>query len=99
MIIENITHDPTHNMKNVKLMLDYDELRCITNSLYELARLAKDSNSDIKLDSKFDETRRNFIMLFSLTKQGCLPEFELRNMYNLLPSLPVLASEIKTDKE
>lgn len=59
--------------------LDYDELRCVNNALYELSRF-----DDVEKDDNFNDVRANFIELFALVKHGKIPEFELKHMYKLM---------------
>lgn len=59
--------------------LQYDELRCIHNSLYELSQL-----DEIKKDPKFDTVHKRMMELFTLLKHGYIPGFELDYMYELI---------------
>lgn len=63
----------------VTVTLDYEDLRCINNSLYELSRF-----DDVEKDNNFDIVRKRFIELFSLVKHGHIPEFELNLMHKLI---------------
>ncbi len=67
------------NSKFVTVTLDYKELRCINNSLYELSRF-----DDVEKDDNFDIVRTRFIELFALVKYGHIPEFELNLMHKLI---------------
>lgn len=64
---------------SVIVKLDYDELRCINNSLYELSRY-----DDLEKEDNFNDVRAKFIELFALVKHGKIPDFELKNMYKLM---------------
>ena len=64
------------NSKFVTITLDYEDLRCVTNSLYELSRF-----DDVEKDKNFDIVRKRFIELFALIKHGHIPEFELNLMH------------------
>lgn len=66
----------TKNFVIVKL--DYDELRCINNSLFELSRY-----DDLEKEDNLNDVRAKFIELFALVKHGKIPEFELKKMYEL----------------
>ena len=71
------------NTKNyVVVKLDYDELRCINNSLYELSRY-----DDLEKEDNLNDVRAKFIELFALVKHGKIPDFELKNMYKLMIKL------------
>ena len=65
--------------KFVTVTLDYDEVRCINNSLYELSEIA-----NIKREHDFDIVRKKFVELFALIKHGHIPAFELDIMHKLL---------------
>ena len=64
---------------SVIVKLDYDELRCINNSLYELSRY-----DDLEKEDNLNDVRAKFIELFALVKHGKIPDFELKNMYKLM---------------
>ena len=68
-----------HTGDSVIVKLDYDELRCINNSLYELSRY-----DDLEKDDNLNDVRAKFIELFALVKHGKIPEFELDLIYKLL---------------
>ncbi len=74
MIIRELNSDT----KSITVTFNYDECRCLCNSLYEVAQL------DIKKDKDFNSTYAKTIEMFSLVKHGMLPEFELRHIYNLI---------------
>lgn len=68
------------NTRNyVIVRLDYDELRCINNSLYELSRY-----DDLEKEDNLNDVRAKFIELFALVKHGMIPDFELKNMHKLM---------------
>lgn len=64
--------------KFATVTLDYDELRCLCNSMTQLDACKFDKDKDFK--NVYAKT----IELFSLVKHGMIPEFELKLMYNLL---------------
>lgn len=65
--------------RRVTVTLDYEDLRCVSNSLYELSKI-----DDVEKDKEFDIVRKRFIELFALVKHGHIPEFELKLMYELI---------------
>ena len=67
------------NSRFVTVTLDYENLRCVNNSLYELSRF-----DDVEKDKNFDIVRKRFIELFALIKHGHIPEFELNLMHKLI---------------
>ena len=67
------------NSKFVTVTLDYEDLSCVNNSLYELSRF-----DDVEKDNNFDIVRKKFIELFALVKHGHIPEFELNLMHKLI---------------
>ena len=67
------------NSRFVTVTLDYEDLRCVNNSLYELSRF-----DDVEKDKNFDIVRKRFIELFALIKHGHIPEFELNLMHKLI---------------
>ena len=75
MTIQNLERD---KFKSITVELDYDEIRCICNSLYNLYK-----NPNIKKEPNLNTVFKSFIELFSLVKHGCIPDFELTQMYNL----------------
>ena len=68
-----------HTGSFVIVKLDYDELRCINNSLYELSRY-----DDLEKEDNLNDVRAKFIELFALVKHGKIPEFELKKKYELV---------------
>jgi hypothetical protein len=78
--IMNIKSLEREKFRTVTVELVYDEIRCICNSLYELSK-----NPYMKKEQNFDDVYKSFIELFALIKHGCIPDFELKNMYDLLP--------------
>lgn len=67
------------NNKTATVTFDYDELRCLSNSLYEVSKF-----DDVKKDGNFNNVYAKVIELFALVKHCMIPEFELRMMYKLL---------------
>lgn len=67
------------NSKFATVTFDYDELRCLRNSLYEVSRF-----DDVKKDSNFNNVYAKIIELFALVKHCMIPEFELKLMCKLL---------------
>lgn len=65
--------------KYITVTLDYEDVRCVTNSLYELSK-----HNDIKKEGNFNLVRKRFIEMFALVKHGHIPEFELNLMHELL---------------
>lgn len=65
--------------KMVTVTLDYDELRCINNAMYQVSKF-----DDVEKDKNFNNVRAKIIELFALVKHGMIPEFELQWMYKLL---------------
>lgn len=78
MNIKNLERNK--NFKAALVELNYDEIRCICNSLYQLYEIPK-----IKKEENFNTVFKSFIELFALVKHGFIPDFELKNMYDLLP--------------
>ena len=67
------------NSKFATVTFDYDELRCLSNSLYEVSRF-----DDVEKDENFNNVYAKIMELFALVKHGKIPEFELKFMYKLL---------------
>ncbi len=67
------------NSKFVTVTLDYDEVRCLSNSLYEVSKF-----DDVEKEHNFNNVYAKIIELFSLVKHGKIPEFELKLIYKLL---------------
>lgn len=59
--------------------LSYDELRCLANSLYTLSTV-----QDTEKDSDFNAVRKSITEVFALVKHGHIPDFELKQMHDLL---------------
>lgn len=76
MNIKSLERD---KFKTVTVELDYDEIRCICNSLYEISKI-----SFMKKERDFNNVYKSFIELFALVKHGFIPDFELESMYKLL---------------
>lgn len=74
MIIKDLNTDNQF----VTVVLNYEELRCINNSLYQVSKFA-----DVEKDKNFNEVRAKIIELFALIKHGHIPDFELDLMYKL----------------
>ena len=75
MNIKSLERD---KFKTATVELNYDEIRCVCNSLYELSK-----NPNIEKEPNLNTVFKSFIGLFSLVKDGCIPDFELTQMYNL----------------
>ena len=65
--------------RTVTVELDYDELRCVNNALYELSRY-----DDLEKDHDFNLVRKRFMEVFTILKHGYIPAFELNIMHDLL---------------
>ena len=65
--------------KDVTVTLDYDELCCINNAMYQVSRF-----DDVEKDNNFNNVRAKIIELFALVKHGKIPEFELQTMFKLM---------------
>ena len=76
----NIKNLEREKFRTVTVELDYNEIRCVCNSLYELSK-----NPYIKKEHDFNNVYKSFIELFALVKHGFIPDFELVQMYSLLP--------------
>ena len=75
MVIRELTTDS----KFATVTLSYDEIRCISNSLYQLSEVEnKDKEFDLPL------MRAKMLELFSLVKHGMIPEFELGVIHDLI---------------
>ena len=66
------------NGRFATVTFDYDELRCLCNSLYGVSKF-----DDVEKDDNFNNVYAKIIELFALVKHGKIPEFELRKMYEL----------------
>lgn len=66
------------NMGSVTVSLNYNELKCINNSMYRLSKI-----DDVKKDENFNIVRARVIELFTLVKYGMIPAFELELIYKL----------------
>lgn len=65
--------------KFATVTLSYDEIRCLSNSLYQLSRVEdKDKEFDLQL------MNAKMLELFSLIKHGMIPEFELDVIHDLI---------------
>ena len=88
MNIQNLTRENSY--KGAIIELNYDEIRCICNSLYEISKI-----SFMKKERDFNNVYKSFIELFALVKHGFIPDFELESMYKLL----LQTSEERRDKK
>ena len=70
MLIKELS---TTNYKHAVVELSYDEIRCLSNSLYQICKA-----EDIDADYDVDLMHAKMLELFSLVKHGCIPEFELK---------------------
>ena len=60
------------------VMFDYDELRCLCNSMSQLA------SCKFEKDKDFNNVYAKTIELFCLVKHCMIPEFEMKEIYKLL---------------
>ena len=67
------------NSKFATVTFDYDELRCLCNSLYQVSEF-----DDVEKDKDFNNVYAKIIELFALVKHCKIPGFELKLMYKLL---------------
>lgn len=74
--------------KTVTVRIDYDELRCLNNALYQLSQF-----DDVEKDNNFDNVRKGIIELFTLIKHGHIPEFELNTMHHLIHKNDIILME------
>lgn len=75
MVIRELNTDT----KFATVTLSYDEIRCISNSLYQLSKVdEKDKEFDLQL------MNAKMLELFSLIKHGMIPEFELGIIHDLI---------------
>lgn len=77
MYIRNLNSEVRNGQATITL--NYDEIRCICNSLFRLSTV-----ENVEKESNFDKVRAGFITLFALVKHGMIPDFELQTMYNLI---------------
>jgi hypothetical protein len=66
------------NSKFATVTFNYDELRCLNNSMYQVSRF-----DDVEKDQEFNSVYAKVIELFALVKHGMIPDFELRLMCKL----------------
>lgn len=64
---------------SVTVTFNYDEIRCICNSLYALSQI-----EGVEKEKNFNQVRAMIIELFALVKHGTIPDFEVKCMYDLL---------------
>ena len=69
MLIKELS---TTNYKHAIVELSYDEIRCLSNSLYQICKA-----EDIDVDYDVDLMHAKMLELFSLLKHGFIPGFEL----------------------
>lgn len=69
MVIRELNTDG----KFATVTLSYDEIRCLSNSLYQICKA-----EDIDTDYDVDLMHAKILELFSLIKHGYIPEFELK---------------------
>lgn len=74
MLIKNLNT----TSRRATIELDYEDARCLVNSLYHLAQW-----DDVEKDENFNEVYANVTMLHALLKHQHIPEFELDIMYKL----------------
>ena len=65
--------------KFATVTFDYDELRCLCNSLYAVSEL-----DGVEKDKDFNNVYAKIIELFSLVKHCTIPAFEFKLIYKLL---------------
>ena len=70
MVIKELS---TTNYKHAVVELSYDEIRCLSNSLYQICKA-----EDIDADYDVDLMHAKMLELFSIVKHGYIPEFELK---------------------
>lgn len=70
MVIKELS---TTNYKHAVVELSYDEIRCLSNSLYQICKA-----EDIDADYDVDLMSAKMLELFSLVKHGYIPELELQ---------------------
>ena len=69
MVIKELS---TTNYKHAVVELSYDEIRCLSNSLYQICKA-----EDIDADYDAELMSAKMLELFCLVKHGHIPEFEL----------------------
>jgi hypothetical protein len=74
MLIRKIDTDS----QTATVTFDYDELRCLCNSMSQL------SSCKFEKDKDFNNVYAKTIELFSLVKHCMIPEFELKEICKLL---------------
>lgn len=68
----------------VTVTLSYDDVRCITNSLYQLLEVSKfKGDNPVELESHFNSVYGDMTQLFALIKHGKLCEDHIKTIYNL----------------
>lgn len=70
MLIKELS---TTGYKHAIVELSYDEIRCLSNSLYQICKA-----EDIDADYDVDLMSAKMLELFCLVKHGHIPEFELK---------------------
>ena len=76
MVIKELN---TTNYKHAVVELSYDEIRCLSNSLYQICKA-----EDIDADFDVELMSAKMLELFSLIKHGYIPEFELKCIHKHL---------------
>lgn len=78
MTIKEIIHKPELGIKQATITLDYDEIRDISNLIYEESK--KEEN--LKINS-FNKLRRDMFFLFDLVKNGCIDGACVKKLFDL----------------
>lgn len=65
--------------KYATVTFDYDELRCLLNSLHQVSKF-----DDVEKEKNFNDVYAKIIELFALVKHCQIPEFELKLIHKLL---------------
>ena len=79
MIIRNL-NNPERGNSSATITLNYDEIRCLCNSLYTLAEECDDKD----LQRNFNQVYADIIQLFALVKHGRLLDDQIESIYELL---------------
>lgn len=82
MLIRGISHYPERGTKTATVELTYDEIRDIKNALN---------------GSLYGDTNAKWFYLFEIVKNGCLDEWAINHLYNLIN--PGEISEDEDDEE
>lgn len=73
MLIREINHYPEMKTKSATVELTYDELRDISNALYECS----------KTHDKYHQTRTKMFILFEIVKNGSLDCWAIEKLYEM----------------